>query len=239
MVSREEWQAREPVEPPTTIPATNATFIHHTVTPHCTTKEDCSELVRSMQNYHIDSNGIVQLIWRWLRVKQINLKHGPKVLLSGDLDVTIQRHVVLHYAILPYHLNRFFFVLPGWNDIGYNFLVGEDGRVYEGRGWNIWGSHASIYNSMSHGIAVIGNFMDVEAAEGALDTVKNLIQCGVQNVSLLHYVNYTYLIARRRRFKVWFIYARSTPQGLHFLGRLMTLTQIQIYLLYRLYDPSH
>ena len=24
----------------------------------------------------------------------------------------------------------------GWDDIGYNWGVGEDGRVYEGRGWN-------------------------------------------------------------------------------------------------------
>ena len=27
----------------------------------------------------------------------------------------------------------------GWWDIGYNFLIGEDGRIYEGRGFHIQG----------------------------------------------------------------------------------------------------
>lgn len=28
-----------------------------------------------------------------------------------------------------------------WDDIGYNFLVGGDGSVYEGRGWDKQGAH--------------------------------------------------------------------------------------------------
>lgn len=28
-----------------------------------------------------------------------------------------------------------------WDDIGYNWLVGGDGAVYEGRGWDKLGSH--------------------------------------------------------------------------------------------------
>ena len=32
---------------------------------------------------------------------------------------------------------------PGrnWWDIGYNFLIGEDGRIYEGRGFDAQGAH--------------------------------------------------------------------------------------------------
>ena len=41
----------------------------------------------------------------------------------------------------------------GWDDIGYNFLVGEDGRVYEGRGWYRQGAHALNFNSNSIGKA--------------------------------------------------------------------------------------
>ena len=39
----------------------------------------------------------------------------------------------------------------GWNDIGYTFLVGEDGNVYEGRGWDIVGAHCPWYNFRSIG----------------------------------------------------------------------------------------
>ena len=39
----------------------------------------------------------------------------------------------------------------GWSDIGYNFLVGEDGNIYEGRGWGKVGAHARGHNSDSIG----------------------------------------------------------------------------------------
>lgn len=39
----------------------------------------------------------------------------------------------------------------GWDDIGYSFIVGEDGNVYEGRGWRRVGAHAPNYNSNSIG----------------------------------------------------------------------------------------
>jgi N-acetylmuramoyl-L-alanine amidase len=51
----------------------------------------------------------------------------------------------------------------GWDDIGFNFVVGEDGNVYEGRGWNAVGSHAVPYNGNSIGICVIGDFTGVSA----------------------------------------------------------------------------
>ena len=38
-----------------------------------------------------------------------------------------------------------------WSDIGYNFLVGEDGRVYEGRGWDNEGAQAKGFNAQSVG----------------------------------------------------------------------------------------
>ena len=42
----------------------------------------------------------------------------------------------------------------------HSFLIGEDGHVYEGRGWNIKGDHTGpIWNPMSIGITFMGNFM--------------------------------------------------------------------------------
>nr|XP_012140463.1 PREDICTED: peptidoglycan-recognition protein SC2 [Megachile rotundata] len=66
-----------------------------------------------------------------------------------------------------------------WSDIGYNFLVGEDGNVYEGRGWGKVGAHAPNYNSKSIGICVMGNYMNRNPNSAAISAVKNLIQYGV------------------------------------------------------------
>jgi len=46
----------------------------------------------------------------------------------------------------------------GWDDIGYSFLVGEDGNVYEGRGWDRVGAHAPQYNQISIGVCFLGDF---------------------------------------------------------------------------------
>lgn len=40
-----------------------------------------------------------------------------------------------------------------------SFLVGQDGGVYEGVGWNIEGSHTYGYNDIALGIAFMGNFV--------------------------------------------------------------------------------
>jgi len=65
-------------------------------------------------------------------------------------------------AMHRYHTQRL-----GWADIGYNVLVDRFGRIYEGRkgGFTngVIGAHASGYNTGSFGVAVIGNFVDVQA----------------------------------------------------------------------------
>ncbi|XP_056006488.1 uncharacterized protein LOC130050429 isoform X8 [Ostrea edulis] len=67
----------------------------------------------------------------------------------------------------------------GWSDIGYSFLVGEDGAVYEGRGWHHVGAHTQNYNSRGFGVSVMGNFMHRKPNNAALNAIKNLIQCGI------------------------------------------------------------
>ncbi|KAF2891552.1 hypothetical protein ILUMI_14621, partial [Ignelater luminosus] len=57
--------------------------------------------------------------------------------------------------------------------------VGEDGNVYEGRGWGKTGAHAPDFNSKSIGICVIGTFTSKLPNAVALKAVKDLISCGV------------------------------------------------------------
>ncbi|KYO48995.1 peptidoglycan recognition protein 4 [Alligator mississippiensis] len=68
-----------------------------------------------------------------------------------------------------------------WCDISYNFLIGEDGNVYEGRGWLLEGAHTYGYNDLSLGIAFIGNFTERSPNEAAWKTLKNLLTYAVQS----------------------------------------------------------
>lgn len=38
-----------------------------------------------------------------------------------------------------------------WADIGYHFLIGENGKVYEGRGWDRQAAHSPGWNSDAYG----------------------------------------------------------------------------------------
>ncbi|XP_055975531.1 N-acetylmuramoyl-L-alanine amidase [Sorex fumeus] len=69
----------------------------------------------------------------------------------------------------------------GWDDIGYSFVVGSDGYVYEGRGWRWVGAHTRGHNTHGFGVAIIGNYSAQLPAEHALRTVRlELPQCAVR-----------------------------------------------------------
>ncbi|WP_018219182.1 peptidoglycan-binding domain-containing protein [Salinispora vitiensis] len=79
--------------------------------------------------------------------------------------VSDRRRFVVHYsaaspdqtpkAIQAYHMHT-----RGWADVGYNFLVNADGEIFEGRGWDVLGAHASGYNTESIGVCFIGRDRD-------------------------------------------------------------------------------
>ncbi|XP_033761487.1 peptidoglycan-recognition protein SC2-like [Pecten maximus] len=77
----------------------------------------------------------------------------------------------------------------GWWDIGYSFVVGEDGNVYEARGWDKIGAHTYGHNSVGIGISVIGDFRTVTPNQAALNAVTQLIACGVNTGKIQ--TNYT------------------------------------------------
>lgn len=77
-------------------------------------------------------------------------------------------------AIYYFHTQR-----QGWCDVGYNFVVGWDGTIYEGRwarkyepwevhssedrtGRAVAGAHVAGYNSGSVGVSVMGNFSEAQ-----------------------------------------------------------------------------
>ncbi|MCA1700881.1 MAG: N-acetylmuramoyl-L-alanine amidase, partial [Actinobacteria bacterium] len=83
-------------------------------------------------------------------------------------------------------------VTQGWGDIGYNFLIDEAGRIYEGRhtfdypsgssptgedaaGNGVTAAHAYGYNSGTVGIALLGTLTDQDATPAARNALEQLL----------------------------------------------------------------
>lgn len=97
----------------------------------------------------------------------------PKCNYSDGLGYSSVTHLLLHHtvsgggmdsgvamrAIWFYHT-----VTRGWGDIGYNYLVDIDGRIYEGHlgGDDVIGTHAAAANAGSMALSMIGNFTSIE-----------------------------------------------------------------------------
>lgn len=74
----------------------------------------------------------------------------------------------------------------GWSDIAYSFVVGSDGYVYEGVGWDTVGRHTRGQNSVGYGVSFIGNYTSVLPSPHSLDLVRRqLVQCAVGGGRLL------------------------------------------------------
>lgn len=82
-----------------------------------------------------------------------------------------------------------------WIDIGYNFLIGGDGSIFHGRGWDNQGSFARNYNNKAIGIAFIGNFNDVSPTVEQANATQRLIEAGVQK----HFIAEDYKIFGHRQ----------------------------------------
>ncbi|XP_051997256.1 N-acetylmuramoyl-L-alanine amidase-like isoform X1 [Xyrauchen texanus] len=70
----------------------------------------------------------------------------------------------------------------GWYDIGYSFLVGSDGYIYEGRGWMSQGAHTKGRNTVGYGVAFIGNYDAHLPSNYTMELVRHhLVKCGVRS----------------------------------------------------------
>nr|XP_015865079.1 N-acetylmuramoyl-L-alanine amidase isoform X1 [Peromyscus maniculatus bairdii] len=68
-----------------------------------------------------------------------------------------------------------------WDDIGYSFVVGSDGYVYEGRGWHWVGAHTRGHNSRGFGVAFVGNYTGSLPSDAALNTVRDVLpSCAIR-----------------------------------------------------------
>ncbi|KAI4460617.1 peptidoglycan recognition protein [Holotrichia oblita] len=101
------------------------------------------------------------------------------------------KYVIIHHTSTPtctteadcsrrlvnmqsYHIDE-----QNFDDIGYNFIIGGDGQIYEGAGWHKVGAHTLKWNSKSVGIAFMGDYQSTTPTAKQLEAGQNLIQCGV------------------------------------------------------------
>ncbi|XP_013062465.2 peptidoglycan-recognition protein SC2-like [Biomphalaria glabrata] len=84
-------------------------------------------------------------------------------------------------AFQNYHMDT-----RGWPDIGYTFVIGGDGSIFEARGWNVVGAHTLNYNSVGNGFCFIGTFTNHLPTAAAQQAVKDLIACGVAEGHIEH-----------------------------------------------------
>ncbi|KAK2847004.1 hypothetical protein Q5P01_010003 [Channa striata] len=99
--------------------------------------------------------------------------------------------VIIHHTALPsckglteckdqlVCIQRMHMKERGFDDIGYNFLVGGDGTLFEGRGWGVVGAHTKGNNHDSLGIAFMGNYNNETLSKDLFSSVELLLQSGV------------------------------------------------------------
>ncbi|MGE0193417.1 MAG: peptidoglycan recognition family protein [Planctomycetota bacterium] len=73
-------------------------------------------------------------------------------------------------------IQRFHQDTRGWADIGYHFVIGRDGKVYEGRSLAVQGAHAGGGNNVENlGISVMGNFEQDLPTDVQMETLKRFL----------------------------------------------------------------
>ncbi|XP_023572881.1 N-acetylmuramoyl-L-alanine amidase [Octodon degus] len=78
-------------------------------------------------------------------------------------------------------MQRFHQDTRGWDDIGYSFVVGSEGYLYEGRGWHWVGAHTRGYNFRGFGVAFVGDYTKTLPSKAALHTVRDTLpSCAVR-----------------------------------------------------------
>lgn len=73
-----------------------------------------------------------------------------------------------------------------WADIGYHYLIGKDGTIYEGRPVNVRGVHVEGYNTGSVGVCLLGNFMEELPTETQLQAARLMIGWLTTTLKLSH-----------------------------------------------------
>lgn len=63
----------------------------------------------------------------------------------------------------------------GWADVGYHYLIGGAGGVFQGRDVHVRGTHVRAYNTGSLGLCLLGDFTVDSPTPAQIDSARDLI----------------------------------------------------------------
>ncbi|HJL19916.1 MAG TPA: N-acetylmuramoyl-L-alanine amidase [Sandaracinaceae bacterium LLY-WYZ-13_1] len=95
--------------------------------------------------------------------------------------------MAVHYTVTPSAnperqvrgIQRYHMDSRGWCDVGYHFLVGIDGTVYEGRPLHLLGAHVGGHNTNNIGVSFVGCFHPTcDASWGPRRPPEAMIEAG-------------------------------------------------------------
>ncbi len=89
------------------------------------------------------------------------------VTVNGDSDPAATVRAIYYYHAVSLE----------WGDVGYNYLIDGQGRIYEGRygGEGVVAGHARPYNSGTIGIAILGNYASTSVPTAAVASLQELV----------------------------------------------------------------
>lgn len=147
-------------------------------------EENYSKLSKDSNYSNLPPQRVLRMISRkdWLAQPPNNV--------LDDLEIPVNRIIITHTAtemcetqaactLSVRIMQTFHMESRGWDDIGYNFIIGGDGAVYEGRGWDKQGAHTLGWNKGSIGVAFIGTFTKQTPPERQLKASFQLFEKGV------------------------------------------------------------
>jgi len=96
---------------------------------------------------------------------------------TGTVSWSQRVGLAIHHSAGPTNqtvraIQDYYIDVNRWGDIGYNFLVDQQGRLYEGRGWMAIGAHALNLNSSWLGVCWIGDSRYVQPTDAALAGIR-------------------------------------------------------------------
>jgi len=138
------------------------------------------------ENEQEEINGLPQNIpFKLIRRKQWNahdatepyIKHHPHMFTihhtAGRFPKTQAEAIEEVQFIQDYHQNG-----HGWIDIGYHFLLGPLGNIYEGRPIDAVGAHVKEHNTNNVGISIMGNYHPPISDTPTVKTFESFITLG-------------------------------------------------------------